>query len=225
VIRAGGSINPTAQQALDALCAAYWYPIYSLIRRKGSDANEALDLTQEYFFQLLKKGALATVDPAKGRFRAFLRTDCSHFLVDQHRRRTAEIRGGGKAILSIDVRIAERRYRKEPGHGMSPERLFELNWARTLLGRVLDLLRQEYEQAGKLVSFNELKLVLTEAPRSIPYAEIAKKIGKSEEAIATAVHRLRRRYREILRREIAATVSNPADVEDEIQALFNALRT
>jgi RNA polymerase sigma factor (sigma-70 family) len=224
VLRACGPVDPAAQQALDTLCTAYWYPIYAFIRRKGSDAHEAFDLTQEYFFRLLKKGTLATADPGKGRFRSFLRTDCSHFLIDQHRRRTAEMRGGGQPILSIDARTAEGRYLNEPGHGLTPERLYERNWARTLLERVLRLLRQEYEKAGKSVTFEQLKLVLTEAPRSTPYAEIARRLGKSEDAIATAVHRLRQRYKEILREEITATLADPADVDDEIQALFEALR-
>jgi RNA polymerase sigma-70 factor (ECF subfamily) len=225
VLRAGGPVNPDAQAALDVLCSAYWYPIYAFIRRKGNDANQAIDLTQAYFLQLLEKGALATIDPQKGRFRAFLLTDCSHFLIDEHRRETAQKRGGGQKVFSIDARTAEGRYLNEPCHGLTPERIFERNWARTLLERVLSSIKHEYVKAGKSVTFEQLKLVLIEAPRSIPYAEIARRLDSTEEAIATAVHRLRKRYKEILRKEIAATVADPADVDDEIRALFEALKT
>src|SRR5262245_8172497 len=114
VLRARGPVEPAAQHALDMLCTAYWHPIYAFIRRKGSKPHEAYDLTQEYFFRLLKRGTLATVDPCKGRCRSFLRTDCSHFLIDQHRGKTADIRGGGRRILSIDARSAEGRYQHEP---------------------------------------------------------------------------------------------------------------
>jgi RNA polymerase sigma factor (sigma-70 family) len=225
VLRAGGPVDRSAREALDLLCSAYWYPIYALIRRKGNNPHEALDLTQGYFCQLLEKGALATLDPRKGRFRAFLLTDCSHFLIDEHRRATAQRRGGGQTILSIDARTAEGRYLNEPGHDLTPERIFERNWARTLLERVLSLIKNEYVKAGKSVTFEQLKLVLVEAPRTIPYAEIARRLGSTEDAIATAVHRLRKRYKETLRREIAATVADPADIDDEIRALFDALKT
>jgi RNA polymerase sigma-70 factor (ECF subfamily) len=223
VLQAGGPGTPLGQAALNTLCARYWYPIYAFIRRKGNDADKALDLTQNYFHQLLKKGALTKADPEKGRFRSFLRTDCSHFLLDQRRRERAGIRYPGRPILSIDAVAAEGRYRSEPAIGETPEKIFERNWARTLLARVLTLLKEEYERRGNAVRFDQLKVVLSENPRSIPYAKLASRLGTTAEAVATAVYRLRQRYKEILRLEIAATVADPADVEDEIRALFRAL--
>jgi RNA polymerase sigma-70 factor (ECF subfamily) len=223
VLQAGGQGTPLGQAALNTLCARYWYPIYAFIRLKGNEADRALDLTQSYFHQLLKKGALTKVDPEKGRFRSFLRADCSHFLLDERRRERAGIRYPGSPILSIDAKSAESRFRNEPAHDETPEKTFERNWARTLLGRVLTLLGEEYERAGKSVRFDQLKVVLSENPRSIPYAELAQRLGTTSEAITAAVHRLRQRYKEILRLEIAATVADPADVEDELRALFKAL--
>jgi len=225
VLEAGGPSTLTARRALDALCAAYWYPIYAFIRRKTDDAQNAPDLTQEYFCGLLKKRTLAAVDPSKGRFRAFLMTDCSHFLVDVIRRQTAGVRNPGRQVLSIDVRSAEGRYLNEPAHGRTAEQIFMRDWARTLIGRVLNLLKAEYDRAGKTVRFDQLKVVLTEHPRSIPYAEIAARLSTTEQAVATAVHSLRQRYKTILRREIADTVADPADVDDEICALLEALRS
>jgi RNA polymerase sigma-70 factor (ECF subfamily) len=224
VLRAGGQGTSLTQEALNTLCSRYWYPIYAFIRRKGNNAELALDLTQQYFYQLLKKRALSKVDPAQGRFRSFLRTDCANFLVDEYRRRKAEIRDPGMPLLSIDVRTAEGRYLVDPAHGETPEAIFERNWARTLLERVLNSLREGYEKTGKTIRFEQLKMVLVEPARAIPYAEIARRLGTSEEAVATALHRLRRRYRQILRAEIAATVANPADIDDEIRQLFKALR-
>jgi RNA polymerase sigma-70 factor (ECF subfamily) len=224
VLRAGGPSTPKAQHALDTLCTAYWYPIYAFIRRKGKDPTEALDLTQEYFQRLLEKGTLAAAAPGKGRFRAFLVADCSHFLIDEFRHNSARVRNPGTPLLSIDARSAEGRYLNEPAHALTPERFFERNWARTLLERVLERLQQEYERDGKSVRFDQLKLVLTEPSRSIPHAEIARRLRTTEAAVATAVHRLRQRFRAILNEEIAETVSDPADIDDEIRALFEALK-
>jgi RNA polymerase sigma factor (sigma-70 family) len=224
VIReAGGPRTPTAEQALDTLCNLYWYPIYAYIRRKGNNANQSLDLTQEFFYRLLKKGGLESADPSKGRFRAFLLTACKNFLIDMFRHDQAASNQPAKPILSIDAGTAERRYLKEPGHVDTPERIYERQWARTLLERVLNRLREDYDKAGKKLRFEQLKVVLTEPARSIPYAEIASRLGTTEDAVAVAVHRLRQRYRTILREEILATLADPADVDDEIQALFKAL--
>jgi RNA polymerase sigma-70 factor (ECF subfamily) len=224
ILKAGQSGTPLTNEALNTLCGRYWYPIYAFIRRKGNDPEQALDLTQQYFYQLLNKGALSKVDPARGRFRSFLRKDCENFLRDQHRRATAAIRDPGASMFSIDVGTAEGRYLVEPAHAETAEAIFERNWARTLLERVLETLRESYEKMGKNLRFDQLKIVLTGPGRAISYAEIARRLGTSEEAVATAVHRLRRRYRSILRQEIAATVADPADIDDEIRELFKALR-
>jgi RNA polymerase sigma-70 factor (ECF subfamily) len=224
VLRAGQAETPLTRDALNTLCKRYWYPIYAFIRRKGNDPEQARDLTQQYFCQLLNKGALAKVDPARGRFRSFLRKDCENFLRDDHRRKTAAVRDPGAPIFSIDVGTAEGRYLVEPAHGETAEVLFERNWARTLLDRVLNSLSERYEKQGKRMRFDQIKIVLTEPGRAVPYSEIAKRLGTSEEAVATAVHRLRRRYRTILRAEIASTLADPADIDDEIRELFRAAR-
>ncbi|MFO0893222.1 MAG: sigma-70 family RNA polymerase sigma factor [Isosphaeraceae bacterium] len=224
VLRAGREENPRTREALNTLCERYWYPIYAFIRRKGNDPEQALDLTQQYFFQLLNKGALARVDPTRGRFRSFLRKDCDNFLRDDHRRKTARMRHPGTSILSIDAATAEGRYLVEPAHDETAEVIFERNWARTLLERVLDSLRQKYGKSGESLRFEHLRMVLLEPGHEVPYAEIARRLDTTEQAVATAVHRLRRRYREALREEIAATVADPSEIDDEIRELFRALR-
>ncbi|QEH35620.1 RNA polymerase sigma factor [Aquisphaera giovannonii] len=210
-------------EALNALCTRYWYPIYSFIRRKGNPPEKSRDLTQSYFCELLRKDLLLRADQGKGRFRAFLRADCSHFLVDQHRRETAALRAPEKPLLSIDLETAEGLYLMEPAHGETAERIFERNWAWTLLDRVLERLREEAEHSGDRLRFKELAAALGGAEERQSYAVIAARLGLSEQAVATAVHRLRRKYRELLRAEIAATLADPADVDDEIRALFDAL--
>jgi len=224
ILKAGGKENPSTREALNTLCERYWYPIYAFIRRKGNDPELALDLTQQYFCELLDKGVLAGVDPGRGRFRSFLRKDCEHFLRDEYRRKNAKLRHPGKPILSIDVQSAEGRYLVEPAHGETAEAVFERNWARTLLERVLSSLRDKYESSGKSLRFEHIKMVLTEPGRDVSYAQLARRLDTTEEAVATAVHRLRRRYKAILRQEISATVSDPAEIDDEIRQLFRALK-
>jgi len=221
VIRAGSPGLPQARAALAELCAAYWYPIYALIRRKGNGHDQALDLTQEYFSRLLEKGVIAAANPGKGRFRAFLRTDCQHFLIDQFRRMTAQ--GGGTPTVSIDACGAEDRYRFEPADTLTPDRLFDRAWALTLLEKVLDLLAAEYAAKGHSELFDHLKIVLTQGKGAVSTATLAARLGKTEEAVLMAVHRLRKRYREILQEQIAATLDDPSEMEDEIRSLFEAI--
>ena len=149
VARAADPVNPEARAALAELCASYWYPIYALVRRKGHGPDDALDLTQEYFARLLEKGVLAAADPGKGRFRAFLRTDCGFFLADARDRRGRLKRGGGAVVLSIDAAGAEGRYHVEPAGGLTPEQLFDRAWAMAMLDRTLALLADEYARTGR----------------------------------------------------------------------------
>ena len=197
--------------------------MYALVRRKGHDPDAALDLTHDYFARLVEKPVLAAADRSKGRFRAFLLTDCVHFLANAHDRAGRLKRGGGRTFVPIDAGDAEGRYGAEPSHDTTPERLFERAWALTLLAAVFDALRREFESDGKLAAFEELKVVLEEGAGAVRYAEIAARLGTTEGAVKVAVHRLRKRYRALLRDQIAATVDDPSEVDDEIRALFDAL--
>ncbi len=225
VARAGNLAAPEARTALAELCAAYWYPIYALVRRTGHGHADALDLTQEYFARLLEKPVLAAADRSRGRFRAFLRADCGFFLGDRRDRDQAQKRGGGRAPLSIDARDAEGRYRIEPAHDLTPDRLFDRDWALTLLTRAVDLVAAEYATSGRGPLFEKLRGALTGDSLTVPYSEIAIELGLTKSAVQQAAARLRKRYRSILRDEIAATLDNPTDqaVASEIRDLFEAL--
>jgi RNA polymerase sigma-70 factor (ECF subfamily) len=222
VIAAGDRAAPEARAALAELCEAYWYPLYALMRRRGHPPDEASNLTQEYFTRLLERTVIAAADRTKGRFRAFLRTDCHHFLIDQARKRI--VRAKVLKAVPIDGTGAESRYRLEPVDDMTAERLFDRTWATTLLDRVLGLLRQDYAAKGRANVFDRLKVVLSQGKGTVKAADLAAQLGTREGAVHTAVHRLKKRYREILQREIAATLDDPAEVNQEIRWLFEAIR-
>lgn len=224
VARAGGPPTPEARAELAALCGAYWYPIYALIRRGGHGPDESLDLTQDYFARLLEKGTVAAADPVKGRFRAFLLTDCSFFLADRRDHDRAAKRGGGRPAMSIDADEAEGRYGHEPAHGDTPERLFERAWALALLDQALDDVGQHYAATGRAALFARLRPALT-AAAAASHAEIARELGMTAAAVQIALHRLRARFGAALRDRVAATLDDPspADVDDEIRTLFDAL--
>ena len=225
VLAAAGRSEPDAGAALAELCAAYWYPVYALIRRRGHDPDAAADLAQDYFVHLLEKGTLAAADPSKGRFRAFLRTDCGFFLADARDRAARWKRGGGVTPISIDARDAEGRYLVEPADELTPERLFDRAWAEALLERALARLAAEYAGSGRAALFAQLEPALMPGPHAEPYAAIAERLGITEAAVQQAAHRLRRRYRARLREEAAATLHQPdeAAVEDEIRELIASL--
>ena len=226
--RVAHAVNPAAPEAraaLAELCGAYWYPIYAFIRRKGHDPDEALDLTQDYFTRLLETGVLASADHRRGRFRAFLRTDCGFFLSHHHERRRALKRGGGRTALPIDARDAEGRYLREPADATTPERLFDRTWALNLLDEVLKQLAREYADTGRAAQFEILQGAIGKQARQVSYADLAAQLGTSEGAVQQAVQRLRKRYKAILRERIAATLDDPdeAAIDDEIRDLFTAL--
>lgn len=223
VIVAGDPDAPAARESLAELCNAYWYPLYAYIRRRGNGPEQAQDLTQDFFARLLEKGLLAEADPSRGRFRAFLRTVCAHFLANRRDHERTKKRGGGRAFLPIDPVDAEGRYALELADGLTPERIFERSWALTLLGRVLDQLGREYDEAGKAATFEALRGLLDGTSDATSYAAVAARTGTTEGAARVAAHRLRRRYGELLRREIASTLAEPAEVDDEIRDLFAAL--
>jgi RNA polymerase sigma-70 factor (ECF subfamily) len=225
VVAAKGAADSRAQAALAELCGVYWYPIYACIRRRGFDPETALDLTQDYFARLLEGDVLAAADRRKGRFRAFLRTDCGYFLAHRRERDAAQKRGGGKQVLSIDARDAEGRYLREPADpGLTPDRLYDRAWAIGLLEAVLDRLAREHAEAGQAERFAVLQVALAGDPTG-SYADLASRLGTTEGAVQAAVSRLRKRYREILREHIAATLDEPTDdaIDAEIGDLFAVL--
>jgi RNA polymerase sigma factor (sigma-70 family) len=224
IVQAAGHGAETSSAALADLCAAYWYPVYAFIRRRGHSADDARDLAQDFFATLLEKGYLADADPERGRFRAFLLTAVSRFVTKQHEKATAQKRGGGTRPLSLDFDDGETRYQHEPSHDWTAERIFARRWALTLLDRTVATLRKEHEQTGKLDQFEALKVFLTGEAGAPPLRQIAQRLGTTEGAIKVAVHRLRQKYRETLRSEIAQTVATPEDVDDELRLLMTALR-
>ena len=212
-----------ARAALENLCSRYWYPLYAFVRRRGHGPHDAEDLTQSFFAHLLSHEALRSVDPAKGLFRTFLLSSLVNFLNDQHDRHQALKRGGGKQIVSWDALTAEELYQHEPAEGLTPEKMFERRWALTLIEQVLSRLRQEYEASGKIELFRQLEGCLTGGVGLGFYEETARLLGMNEGAVRVALHRLRRRLGELLRSEIAHTVTRPEQVDDEIRYLFAAI--
>lgn len=223
VIAAGDPDAPLARESLAELCAAYWYPLYAYIRRRGHDSEQARDLTQDFFTRALEKGLLAEADPTRGRFRSFLRTVCTHFLANHRDREHAIKRGGGRVAIPLDAAGAEGQYARELADGLTPERIFDRSWALTLLGRVLDRLGREYDEAGKTAVFEALRGRLAGDTEESSYTNVAAQIGLTEGAARVAAHRLRRRYGELLRQEIGNTLADPTLIDDEIRDLFAAL--
>ncbi|HTR42334.1 MAG TPA: sigma-70 family RNA polymerase sigma factor [Pseudomonadales bacterium] len=222
VLTATGS-DTQAQAALEQLCRMYWYPIYHFVRRQGHSIHDAQDLTQEFFSRLLDKKWMASADQSRGRFRSFLLMVLKRFLIVEWRRANAQKRAGDRHCLPLPLDTAETRYAREPADTSTPEQAFEKQWALTLLESVLGGLRAEYEHTGKGQLFEALKPCLTGTRESQPYAELATRLDMSEGAVKVAVHRLRERYRERLRAEIAHTVASPGDVDNEMRHLFRVL--
>ena len=223
IVAAAGE-SDHSQAALADLCGAYWYPIYAYLRRRGRSAEDARDLTQEFFATLLEKGYLADADPERGRFRAFLLTAVARFALKERDKAAAQKRGGGRSPLSLDFDDGERRYQREPSHDWTPERIFARRWALTLLDRTLASLRGEHDAAGKLPQFEALKMFLTGESGAPPLRQIGEQLGLTEGAVKVAVHRLREKYRERLRAEIAQTLAAQEDVDEELAFLRAALR-
>jgi RNA polymerase sigma factor (sigma-70 family) len=213
-----------AREALAAFCGAYWYPLYAFVRRKGYDSNTAQDLVQGFMARLLEKHDLVSVVRGKGKFRSFLMSACTHYMANQRDHERAKKRGGGRAAISIDGLSAEARYARAPADRMTAERLFERQWALTLLENVIERLETEMSEAGKARQFAALKPTLLGEATRVPYGQIAAELGLSEDAARAAAHRLRKRYRALLKDEVARTVDKPEDVDEEIAALFAALR-
>ena len=221
VFAAGDPQGTESRSALTSLCEGYWYPLYAYLRRRGHPADQAQDLTQEFFVRVLEGRYLDRVDRDKGRFRSFLLTSLKFFVADEGDRNRAHKRGGG-LLVPLEFSSAEARYQREPSHDETPEQIFERRWTLALLDRVLTKLRDEFVQHGHPEQFEGLKPCLL-GQSEVSYATLASAMKTSEGALKVAVHRLRKRYRELLRQEIANTVADPADVDSELQTLAVAL--
>ena len=222
VVAAGGPGSPSADVALEELCRTYWYPLYAYVRHQGHSPEDAEDLTQAFFSRFLSKNYLADLDSNRGRFRAFLLASLKHFLANEWDRSRRQKRGGGAPVLSLDYQGADTRYQIDPPDNSSPDRLYDRAWATTLLERVIARLREENLADDKAGQFEHLKSYLMVGTGDIPYAAAAAALGTTEGAVRVAVHRLRRRYRELLQQEIIQTLADPAQAEEEMRSLMAA---
>lgn len=223
VLAAASPPSSGASNALERLCASYWYPLYAYIRGRGVGPEDAHDLTQEFFARLIEKGFLKDVRPEKGKFRTFLLASVNHFLSNEWDRAKAQKRGGHLQFLPLDFAQAEERHVRGAAHTLSPEALFERAWAMAVLDSALSRLRDEYARAGKESQFDHLKGVLVLGEGGASYRELGGEIGLSEGAVKVAVHRLRRRYRDLLLEEIAQTLAESENTEEELRHLMAAL--
>jgi RNA polymerase sigma-70 factor (ECF subfamily) len=222
-LAAGNAPSAAAHEALAQLCRTYWYPLYGYVRRCGHGPEDAKDLTQEFFARLLARNWIADADQTKGRFRSFLLGAMNHFLADEWDKARAQKRGGGVAAVPLEFGDAETKFSHEPADSVTPEQLFERRWALQLLETVVRRLRDEYAADGRDGLFAHLHPCLVGDRTAQPYADLARQLGVSEGTIKAAVHRLRQRYRQLLRAEIADTVGGSAEVEEELRHLFAVL--
>ncbi len=221
---AGDTALPRATEALEKLCRTYWYPLYAYIRRKGYTADDAQDLTQEFFARLLARNYLSVADRNKGKFRSFLLGSLEHFLAREWTKAHAQKRGGGRSTVSLDELNAENRYLLEPSHELTAKKMFDQRWAMTVLDQAMAELRAEYISNNKADLLSKLETFLSGEKGETSYAQIAAELNMGEGAIKMSVLRLRRRYGELIRAEIAQTVSTADEVEEELQFLFSVLR-
>jgi len=218
-----GEESAQGREALSRLCQTYWYPLYSYVRRSGHNQEDAQDLTQEFFARLLSRDYLKAADPEKGKFRSFLLIVLKRFMANEWDKAQRQKRGGGKQIVSLDAQDTENRYLCEPIDELSPEKLYDRRCAMTLLEQVMRRLAAEFEGEGKAALFSELRPFLSGDDEGISYSELSQRTGMSEGSLRVAVCRLRQRYREVLRLEVANTVQSPEAIDDEIRDLFSAL--
>ncbi len=223
VISARDGQTPDARAALETLCATYWYPLYAFVRRKGYDADAAQDLVQGFFARLLEKGDLAAVERSRGRFRSFLMAACAHYLANQAVHDRALIRGGGRSPISIDLLTAEGRYGDEPAHTLTAERLYDRQWALSIVENAVERLSDEMRAAGKVEQFEAMRPALIGDGERVSYRAIAEALGLSENATRVAVHRVRRRCRQLVRDEVLRTIADPNDLDEEMRSILSAL--
>jgi len=223
VVLAAGADGTAAHAALETLCAAYWLPVYGYVRSRERKPDDAADLTQAFFAELLERKAVAAADPARGRFRAFLLTSLKHFLINQHARDTAQKRGGGRPIMSLDRDVAEGFLAAARSPTRTPEQEFGRRWALALLEHVLLRLAQEQDAAGRAREFSVLRPFLTGEQLQTSQADVARLLQVTPEAVRAAIYRMRKRYRQLLREEVSQTVASPEDVDDELHRLVVAV--
>ena len=222
MLAAGKRSTPQSDLALEQLCRAYWFPLYAYVRRRGHTKEDAEDLTQAFFARFLAKNYLAGLSAERGRFRAFLLASLKHFLINDWKKSQRQKRGGGEAPLSLDWQTADTKFQVAATNEPSPDKAFDREWALALLARVIERLQKECEADGKAKLFGELKIFLTAGKEGAAQTEVARTLGMEEGAVRVAIHRLRKRYRQLLRDEIAQTLADAADVDEEMRALFGA---
>lgn len=223
MLAASEGVSPQAAEALEKLCRVYWVPLYAHARRQGHRAHDAQDLVQGFFAQLLRGNFLGNVGPQKGKFRSFLLASLNHFLSDEWGKTRAQKRGGGQTFISLDDQNAEEIYLREPDSSAPVETMFDQRWALTLLAQALARLREEFAAAGKTREFDHLKIFLSTAAGDGGYDAVAAQLEMPAVTVGVKVHRLRKRYGELIRAEIAHTVASPADIDEEMAHLFNAV--
>lgn len=223
VVSAGQQPSPDSRRALASLCEAYWQPLYAYARRRVPDVNEAQDLTQAFFAELLEKNYVGSATAERGRFRAFLLTAFKHFLSKQWEKAKAQKRGGGRAPISLNFVAADSSLRIEPAAGLTAEQFYDQQFAIALLGQIMERLKSEFEAAGKTQLFEELKGFIIGDHAGATYGDVARRLDMTEGAAKMAASRMRRRYRDLLREEIAQTVNGPDEVDEEIRDLFTTL--
>jgi RNA polymerase sigma factor (sigma-70 family) len=224
ILCAGNTASTDASEALEHLCRTYWYPLYAYVRRKGHAPADAQDLTQDFFARFLGREYLKLVDRNRGRFRTFLLSSLNHFLVNEWRKTRTVKRGGTHQIVSLDERTAEGRYLAEPIDELSPDRIYEKRWAVALLEAVMMRLRDDYACTGKQPLFDTLKFHVWGDAKMESYNALSGQLGMSEGAVRVAVHRLRERFRDLLRDEVGRTVESPAEIDEELRELVATLR-
>jgi RNA polymerase sigma-70 factor (ECF subfamily) len=222
VLAAGQRHSPQADHALEELCRTYWFPLYAYVRRRGHAKADAEDLVQAFFARFLAKNYLAGLSEERGRFRAFLLAALKNFLINEWKHASRQKRGGGEATLSLDWETADTKFQVAAQNEPSPDQAFDREWALALLSRVIERLQAECVAEGKAKVFEQLKVFLAAGKGETAQSEVAKSLGMEEGAVRVAVHRLRKRYRQLLRDEIANTLSDPAMVDEEMRALFGA---
>ena len=223
VLRAGDHTDQASREALETLCQTYWYPLYAFVRRRGNNHHDAMDLTQGFFVHLMERNRLAQVHPDNGRFRAFLLASIRNFITAQWRKGVSTRRGGNVLTFTVDSAEFEKKYRLQSTSG-APDSMFEREWVESLILRVLDRLRQDYQRAGKAELFDALSCWLVGEADRIPQPNLAAELGISVSAVGVSVFRMRQRFAQILRQEVAHTLADPADVDDELARLKFAIR-